>query len=268
MPQTTGRKDTLNAVAHPTSVSVLWSTPRRRALLLRSAVLLGYARCGSSSNISLPSSIPALARTRSNFVVVASSSLMVASRLVWIWPQRFPTALVWLRSGGGFELFGRVEYRARVINSGALLLLGVWFNPMIVAANAVWPRPAIANTCFVLGRCLGWELTPSKAASYARAGRGDSFPRGLHVLPNLRSWWRTLVSLIAGPRSSSREAFWNVLRAAWSSSVELALRVCAWRGGIAGCRLWFHEHPWLWWPTVPMLALILSLSHSWQCPPC
>ena len=68
------------------------------------------------------------------------------------------------------------------------------------------------------------------------------------------------VIVIAGPRSSSREAFWNVLRAAWSSSVELALRVCAWRGGIAGCRLWFHEHPWLWWPTVPMLALILSLS--------
>ena len=129
-------------------------------------------------------------------------------------------------------------------------------------AIAIWPRPALATTCFVLGRCLGWELTPSKAASCVRAGRDDSLSRGLHVLPNLRPWWRTLVSLIAGPRSSSREAFWNVLRAAWSSSVELALRVCAWRGGIAGCRLWFHEHPWLWWPTVPMLALILSLTHT------
>ena len=114
-----------------------------------------------------------------NFVEATSLSLMVARRLVWIWPQRFPTAIVWLRLGGGFELFGRVEYR--VINSGALLLLGVWFNPMIAAANAVWPWPAIANTCFVLGRCLGWELTPSKAASCVYAGRDDSFPRGLHV---------------------------------------------------------------------------------------
>ena len=72
-----------------------------------------------------------------NCVVAASLSLMVARRLVWIWPRRFPTAIVWLRSGGGFELFGRVEYRGRVINSGALLLLGVWFNPVIAAANAV-----------------------------------------------------------------------------------------------------------------------------------
>ena len=130
---------------HPPRVA---PTSPRRALLLRSAVLLGYARCGSSSNIRLPSSIPALARTRSNFVVVASSSLMVASRLVWIWPRRFTMAIVLLRWGGGFELFGRVEYRPRVVNSGALLLLGSipFHGRGSVAANgiAIWPRPALA----------------------------------------------------------------------------------------------------------------------------